>query len=55
MPKTITDWVQSCHRAAREKGFWEKERNVGEMLKRFGCHFNLKSAEPSFLVLERSF
>ena len=32
MPGTITDWVKGCHLAAREKGFWEKERNVGEML-----------------------
>ena len=32
MPRTITDWVRECHLAAREKGFWKKERNVGEML-----------------------
>ena len=30
--RTIADWVRVCHLAAREKGFWEKERNVGEML-----------------------
>jgi len=32
VPKTVTEWVLSCHQAAREKGFWEKERNVGEIL-----------------------
>jgi NTP pyrophosphatase (non-canonical NTP hydrolase) len=30
--KTISNWVQNCHLAAREKGFWDKDRNVGEML-----------------------
>jgi len=32
VPRTIADWVRECHLAAREKGFWEKERNIGEML-----------------------
>ena len=32
MPRTVTDWVRECHLVAREKGFWDKERNVGEML-----------------------
>lgn len=32
MPKTVREWVLSCHQAVREKGFWEQERNVGEML-----------------------
>lgn len=32
MPKTLAEWVRGCHEAAREKGFWEKERNTGEML-----------------------
>lgn len=30
--KTITELVQVCHAAARDKGFWDKERNIGEML-----------------------
>ena len=32
MGKTIQEWVEVCHSSSREKGFWEKERNVGEML-----------------------
>ena len=32
MLKTVTEWVLWCHQAVRAKGFWEKERNVGEML-----------------------
>lgn len=32
MKKSITEWIEECHGVAREKGFWEKERNVGEML-----------------------
>lgn len=32
MPRTVTDWIGECHQAARRKGFWEKERNIGEML-----------------------
>lgn len=32
MSRTLTDWIRVCHPAAREKGFWDKERNVGEML-----------------------
>ena len=30
--KTITEWIEVCHKGAKDKGFWEKERNVGEML-----------------------
>lgn len=25
-------YVEECHRNSREKGFWDKERNVGEAL-----------------------
>lgn len=32
MMRTVTDWIRECHKVAREKGFWEKDRNVGEML-----------------------
>ncbi len=32
MPRTATDWVLECYLAALEKGFWEKGRNVGEMV-----------------------
>ncbi len=32
MRRLVIDWVRACHLAARDKGFWEKERNVGEML-----------------------
>ena len=32
MNKTITEWVKTCYAASREKGFWDQERNVGEML-----------------------
>ncbi len=30
--KTLNDYTALCHRIAREKGFWERRRNVGEML-----------------------
>ena len=30
--KTITGWIEECHGTAKVKGFWGKERNVGEML-----------------------
>lgn len=30
--KTISEWIHECHDDARNKGFWDKERNVGEML-----------------------
>lgn len=29
---TLQEWSQRCHSIAREKGFWDKERNVGEAL-----------------------
>jgi len=32
MSKTISTMIQECHSVAKEKGFWDKERNVGEML-----------------------
>lgn len=30
--KSITEWLAECHSTAREKGFWDQERNVGEAL-----------------------
>jgi len=32
LKKSISEWIEECHSCAREKGFWERERNVGEML-----------------------
>ncbi|OGW79033.1 MAG: hypothetical protein A2Z83_02090 [Omnitrophica bacterium GWA2_52_8] len=32
MAKTIPQWIEMCHTNARRKGFWDSERNVGEML-----------------------
>lgn len=32
MGKSIQEWIDHCHSSAREKGFWDNERNVGEML-----------------------
>lgn len=29
---SINEWCQTCHAIAKEKGFWDKERNVGEAL-----------------------
>jgi NTP pyrophosphatase (non-canonical NTP hydrolase) len=29
---TLNEWSERCHTIAREKGFWDKERNVGEAL-----------------------
>ena len=29
---SLNEWCQRCHAIAKEKGFWEKERNVGEAL-----------------------
>ncbi len=29
---TIKQWCEVCHSVAKEKGFWEKERNIGEAL-----------------------
>jgi len=29
---SISDWVATCHAMATDKGFWDQERNVGEML-----------------------
>lgn len=29
---TIKQWCELCHSIAKEKGFWEKDRNVGEAL-----------------------
>src|SRR4051812_11955942 len=29
---TLNEWSQRCHAIAKEKGFWDKERNVGEAL-----------------------
>ncbi len=30
--RTLNEWSTHCHRIAKEKGFWDKERNVGEAL-----------------------
>lgn len=32
MTPTINDWCEEVHRNAREKGWWEGERNFGELL-----------------------
>src|SRR5258708_40001680 len=29
---TIKQWCELCHSIAKEKGFWEKDRNIGEAL-----------------------
>lgn len=29
---TIKDYIQECHKTAREKGFYDKERNAGEAI-----------------------
>ncbi len=29
---SINEWCQRCHAIAKEKGFWDKERNTGEAL-----------------------
>ena len=29
---TLNEWSAHCHHIAKEKGFWDKERNVGESL-----------------------
>jgi NTP pyrophosphatase (non-canonical NTP hydrolase) len=31
-PRGINDLVRECHRVAREKGWWEAERNEGELI-----------------------
>ena len=30
--KTLSDFCEYCHGIAREKGFWDEQRNVGEAL-----------------------
>ncbi len=30
--KPLSEWVEVCHSGAKEKGFWDKERNIGEAL-----------------------
>ena len=30
--KTMNEWADICHGIAREKGFWDQERNTGEAL-----------------------
>lgn len=30
--RSLNELAQLCHSIAREKGFWEKERNIGEAL-----------------------
>lgn len=32
MSKSVNEWIETCHSSAKEKGFWENDRNVGEML-----------------------
>ena len=29
---SINEWCKRCHAIAKEKGFWDKERNTGEAL-----------------------
>ncbi len=29
---TIKEWIEACHALAKYKGFWDQERNVGELL-----------------------
>ena len=29
---TIHEWSKTCHQIARDKGFWDKDRNIGEAL-----------------------
>jgi len=29
---TLQEWCERCHSIAKEKGFWDKERNIGEAL-----------------------
>ena len=29
---TIKQWCELCHSIAKEKGFWDQERNIGEAL-----------------------
>ena len=29
---TLNEWCQTCHAIAKEKGFWDNERNMGEAL-----------------------
>jgi NTP pyrophosphatase (non-canonical NTP hydrolase) len=30
--RTLKSYSRLCHRIARKKGFWDKKRNLGEML-----------------------
>jgi len=30
--RTLRAWIRECHEASRAKGFWDRERNVGEAL-----------------------
>jgi len=30
--KTLSEYCEICHFIAKEKGFWDKERNIGEAL-----------------------
>jgi len=30
--KTLINYAKMCHRIAKEKGFWDKKRNIPEML-----------------------
>lgn len=32
MSKTIEQLIQESHQVARSKGFWDKDRNIGELL-----------------------
>ena len=29
---SLKEWCELCHSIAKEKGFWEKDRNIGEAL-----------------------
>ena len=43
---TIGDWIATCHRIAKDKGFWDRERNVGELL--MLCVTELSEAMEAF-------
>ncbi|MFA5144661.1 MAG: hypothetical protein WC723_01450 [Candidatus Omnitrophota bacterium] len=30
--QSINDFIKECHRIAKEKGWWEEERNEGELI-----------------------
>ena len=40
--RTITNLQKEIHKTAREKGFWDQERNIGELISL--CHSELSEA-----------